>query len=311
LTNKIALPGLTSGLKSGLIPLLAAACLLAGAPARACDGGGGLPYVASVCITPWVRTGDFNGTYTQADGRLLAISDYTQLYAVIGETYGSDTGKFGLPNLKGRAAIGAGQSPGGANYTVAATPGQFETLLDLTQLPAHQHTLNQAGLFAKITGDIGSLQASTSLTGLSATTTLSGVSASAALAGAAFSSSNNALTLMAAATGPVVAAPVGKSLGPTILPVYTSASPGVAMASGSISGNLAVTVGANAPVALSGVPLTTIQAGNPSTALSGAPVAYLSGATSPAGSIVPLPTMPPFLALNYYIAYRGAMPIPN
>ncbi|MGK0390138.1 MAG: microcystin-dependent protein [Maribacter sp.] len=43
------------------------------------------------------------------DGEMLEIDEYRELYKVIGDTYGGDTEDFfGLPDLRGRAAVGSG-----------------------------------------------------------------------------------------------------------------------------------------------------------------------------------------------------------
>ena len=53
--------------------------------------------------------------YMICDGRLLQISQYTALYAVIGTTYGGNgQTTFALPDLRGRVPVGVGQ---GANLS--------------------------------------------------------------------------------------------------------------------------------------------------------------------------------------------------
>lgn len=70
------------------------------------------------------------------DGSMLLISEYPELYRVIGNTYGGD-GKtnFSIPDLRGRVAVGAGN---GKNLTPRAV-GQFygsETVvIDINHLP--------------------------------------------------------------------------------------------------------------------------------------------------------------------------------
>ena len=46
------------------------------------------------------------------DGRAVSRSDYSELFAVIGTTYGSGDGSttFNLPNLKGRVPVGKDSS---------------------------------------------------------------------------------------------------------------------------------------------------------------------------------------------------------
>jgi len=47
------------------------------------------------------------------DGQLLSIADNTALFSILGTTYGGDGRRtFGLPDLRGRLAMHAGQGPG-------------------------------------------------------------------------------------------------------------------------------------------------------------------------------------------------------
>lgn len=81
-------------------------------------------------------------------GQLLQISEYTALYSVIGTTYGGDgQSTFGLPDLRGRAAISYGQGNGLSNYTLGQPAGTESTTMKSQQLPSHSHDL------ASITGN--------------------------------------------------------------------------------------------------------------------------------------------------------------
>jgi microcystin-dependent protein len=76
------------------------------------------------------------------DGQLLAISQNTALFSLVGTFYGGD-GKstFALPNLQGRAAIHQGQGPGlGQRFIGEEGGSEFITLLD-SEMPAHTHAL--------------------------------------------------------------------------------------------------------------------------------------------------------------------------
>ena len=51
--------------------------------------------------------------YALCAGQLQAISQNTALFSLLGTTYGGDgRTTFGLPDLRGRAPIHAGQGPG-------------------------------------------------------------------------------------------------------------------------------------------------------------------------------------------------------
>ncbi|HTI69185.1 MAG TPA: tail fiber protein [Candidatus Limnocylindria bacterium] len=74
------------------------------------------------------------------DGRLLPISQYEVLYALIGTTYGGDgQSTFGLPDLRGRIPIAYGQGPGQPNYVLGQKAGQMEATILSSNMPAHNH----------------------------------------------------------------------------------------------------------------------------------------------------------------------------
>lgn len=74
------------------------------------------------------------------DGRTVPISQYTALYNLLGTTYGGDgQNTFGLPDLRGRAAINAGQGPGLSNYQFGQSAGVESVTLTVNQMPAHNH----------------------------------------------------------------------------------------------------------------------------------------------------------------------------
>jgi microcystin-dependent protein len=82
------------------------------------------------------------------DGRELRILANINLFAVIGNTYGGDRKTtFALPDLRGRAVIGAGQ--GLSHYDLNDKGGTEAQTLNVKNVPAHQHavkiTLNIAG----------------------------------------------------------------------------------------------------------------------------------------------------------------------
>ncbi|HYV74110.1 MAG TPA: tail fiber protein, partial [Candidatus Binatia bacterium] len=72
------------------------------------------------------------------NGQLLPISQYTALFALIGNTYGGDgVATFALPDLRGRVPTGAGQGPGLQNYALGQSGGAESTTLGVNQLPSH------------------------------------------------------------------------------------------------------------------------------------------------------------------------------
>lgn len=74
------------------------------------------------------------------DGSLISIAQNSALFAILGTTYGGDgRTTFGLPDLRGRAPIHAGQGPGLSNYTEGEMGGSQSVSLQVANLPAHNH----------------------------------------------------------------------------------------------------------------------------------------------------------------------------
>ncbi len=76
-------------------------------------------------------------------GQLVAIASNTALFSILGTTYGGD-GRvtFGLPDLRGRTAIGAGQGPGLPIIDLGETLGTENVTLLQSNLPPHHHLVN-------------------------------------------------------------------------------------------------------------------------------------------------------------------------
>jgi microcystin-dependent protein len=74
------------------------------------------------------------------NGQLLAISQNTALFAIIGTYYGGNgTSNFALPDLRGRVAVGQGQAPGLNPYFLGEEEGFEAVTLTASELPAHSH----------------------------------------------------------------------------------------------------------------------------------------------------------------------------
>lgn len=77
------------------------------------------------------------------DGSLMPISSNSALFSIIGTTYGGN-GKntFALPDLRGRAIIGAGRGTGSSMYYPGETGGvEASPPLGTQHIPAHTHTI--------------------------------------------------------------------------------------------------------------------------------------------------------------------------
>ena len=81
--------------------------------------------------------------WAQCNGQLLALSQNTALFSLVGTFYGGDgRSTFGLPNLQGNAALGMGNGAGLTSRVIGETEGEASVTLLATQLPSHTHTAN-------------------------------------------------------------------------------------------------------------------------------------------------------------------------
>ena len=86
-------------------------------------------------------------SWALCQGQIIAIAQNQALFSLIGTLYGGDgRNTFQLPDLRGRAAIGAGQGNGLSNYPQGISTGTERVTLTVLELPAHNHnaTLNAA-----------------------------------------------------------------------------------------------------------------------------------------------------------------------
>jgi microcystin-dependent protein len=80
------------------------------------------------------------------NGQLLAISQNTALFSLLGTYYGGNgTTDFALPNLQGRVPVHMG-SGGGGNYVIGQIGGAASATLTVNNLPAHSHPANCSSL---------------------------------------------------------------------------------------------------------------------------------------------------------------------
>jgi microcystin-dependent protein len=74
------------------------------------------------------------------DGQILPINQNQSLYSLLGTTYGGDgRTSFGLPDLRSRTPIHAGQG-----HTLGQKSGTETVTLDQDQMPQHTHGFNVA-----------------------------------------------------------------------------------------------------------------------------------------------------------------------
>ena len=76
------------------------------------------------------------------EGQLLAISQYSALFSLLGTTFGGDgRTTFGLPDMRGRVPIHPGNGPGLSSYKLGQKGGSEQVVLQTTQIPSHTHTI--------------------------------------------------------------------------------------------------------------------------------------------------------------------------
>ncbi|WP_081959101.1 phage tail protein [Algibacter lectus] len=74
-------------------------------------------------------------------GQLLPISQNDALFSILGTTYGGDgRTTFGLPDLRGRVAMGPGNGPGLSTYREGSKGGRENITLTVSNMPSHNHT---------------------------------------------------------------------------------------------------------------------------------------------------------------------------
>lgn len=116
---------------------------LSASSAFACSGTE--PYIATVCTT---AANFCPRGYMEADGRLLPISQYQALFALVGTNYGGDgRTNFALPDLRSRTPVGASFSnaPGLSPVTLGEKGGVEQVTISAGQMPVHSHAIQLRG----------------------------------------------------------------------------------------------------------------------------------------------------------------------
>jgi microcystin-dependent protein len=101
-------------------------------------------------------------------GQLIQISQYQELFALIGTTYGGDGFQtFGLPDLRGRFPVHQGVG-GGQTVVMGQSAGTEAVQLTPGQMPVHTHQLSGSSMASSqspanaVPAEWGSAQYSTS-----------------------------------------------------------------------------------------------------------------------------------------------------
>lgn len=78
--------------------------------------------------------------WMQCNGQLLSIASNSALFSLLGTTYGGNgIQTFGLPDLRGRVAVGTGQGQGLPSVTLGEVTGYENTTMLITNMPSHNH----------------------------------------------------------------------------------------------------------------------------------------------------------------------------
>lgn len=110
-----------------------------------------LPPIGSLSL--YSGAADPNANWLIADGRAINRTTYSDLFDLVGETYGAGNGTttFNIPNMQGNVPVGldSGQSEFDA---LGETGGSKTHTLSVSEMPSHQHTASSiiAGLFGLI-----------------------------------------------------------------------------------------------------------------------------------------------------------------
>jgi len=81
------------------------------------------------------------------DGAAVSRTTYAKLFTAIGAAYGAGDGTatFNVPDLRGRAPVGAGTGPGLTARAVGTKWGVEAVILTVPQMPSHNHTYSDPG----------------------------------------------------------------------------------------------------------------------------------------------------------------------
>ncbi len=79
-------------------------------------------------------------------GQLLSIAQFTAFFSLIGTLYGGDgRTSFGVPDLRGRVAVGAGTGPGLTPRVNGQAGGIERVTLNTLEMPSHNHSATMTG----------------------------------------------------------------------------------------------------------------------------------------------------------------------
>lgn len=90
----------------------------------------------------WVAFNYAPRGWAKCEGQLLAISQNSALFSLLGTTYGGDgRTTFALPDMRGRIMVHAGNGPGLSPRRLGEKSGEENHTLNTVSMPNHSHTV--------------------------------------------------------------------------------------------------------------------------------------------------------------------------
>ena len=94
--------------------------------------------IGTIKVWGGTETPDFGGTWLLCNGGAYSKTEYSDLFDVIGTTYGSTDTTFNVPPLNGRVPVG--QNTGDSDFAlIGQTGGEKKHQLNLEEMPKHKH----------------------------------------------------------------------------------------------------------------------------------------------------------------------------
>lgn len=83
-------------------------------------------------------------SWLACDGQMMSIAQNPAMFALLGTSFGGNgVSTFGIPDLRGRTAVGSGLSTvSGNSYQLGYMAGNETVTLNTSQMPGHTHPTN-------------------------------------------------------------------------------------------------------------------------------------------------------------------------
>ena len=106
----------------------------------------GIEGIPTATIVPWSNASVPTG-FLECAGAAVSRSTYSDLFAIVGTTYGAGDGSstFTLPNLSDKIAVGKSNNKALASTGGAESAATANATLSTAQLASHNHNIYQVG----------------------------------------------------------------------------------------------------------------------------------------------------------------------